>query len=376
MKIDLSKIDLTDVSKIISILSKAGQTRLVGGVVREILMDHVPKDIDLATQVLPNVAMELLEAEGIKVVPTGIKFGTVMALVGDAQYEITTLRSDIKSNGRHAEVVYTNDWKIDSDRRDFTINAMYADLDGNLYDFHDGISDITERRIRFIGNAHERIAEDHLRILRFFRFYGYYTGAIYDEGAFRACCEDIRLLSNLSGERVRDELFKILTLKDANQVMRLMQKARVLDNIFDAEMMYPDFWVQTTDPIVALAYILLESNVGIERVKRLKLSNKQARELRTLMENYNKFNFEKEQLKYVYHFGFEMLLRQLELASLLSHQTIKSIDRPHTMPKFPVRSQDLIGLGYQGKELGNKMRELESMWINSDFSLSKNELLK
>lgn len=366
---------IENVSKIISILSKVGETRLVGGAVREMLLDHVPKDVDLATQVLPNEVMELLERDGIKVLPIGIKYGTVMAILGGHTYEITTLRSDISTNGRHAEVRYTKDWEEDSGRRDFTINAMYMDLGGKIYDYNNGIKDIEDRCIRFIGDPNERIKEDHLRILRFFRFYGYYEDAVYDEDTFKGCCQNIKLLSELSGERIRDELFKIFILKRVNDVMSLMKKARVLENIFDCEIKYPTFQKSATDPIVPLAYIFLKSGIDHKKAKLLKLSNADMKTLSILMENHN-HDLKRAQLKYSYFFGYAMLEKQLMLYSLVHKEEIETMPEPLNMPKLPVSSNDLMLLGYNGKSLGMALKRLEMLWVDSDFMMDKEALLK
>ena len=188
--------------------------RFVGGVVRNTLMGEPVSDIDIAIAETPERAQALLEAKGIKVVPTGIEHGTITAVMPSRHYEITTLRVDVKTDGRRAEVAFTEDWVEDARRRDFTINALYADADGTVHDpLGTGLEDIKLRRVRFIGDANARIAEDYLRVLRFFRFHAWYGTGEPDTEGLKACANAREGLRQLSGERVHDELLKITAEK-------------------------------------------------------------------------------------------------------------------------------------------------------------------
>lgn len=200
-----------------------GDTRVVGGAVRDTLWGLPVSDVDLATRFEPETVMERLRAAGIKAVPTGLKHGTVTAVLGGRPVEVTTLRRDVSTDGRHAEVAFTGDWAEDAARRDFTVNALTADpATGDVYDYHDGLPDIAARRIRFIGDPLVRIAEDHLRILRFFRFHARFGEGEPDGAGLDACARRANDLMALSRERIADELTKLLALPDPVATVAIM----------------------------------------------------------------------------------------------------------------------------------------------------------
>lgn len=200
----------------------AGTTRLVGGAVRDGLLGRAGSDIDLATQLRPEIVMERLRAAGLKAVPTGLAHGTVTAVAAGLVAEVTTLRRDVATDGRHADVAFTDDWQSDASRRDFTINALYASLPGGeISDFFGGADDLAARRVRFIGDPLQRIAEDHLRILRFFRFSARYAGAL-DADGLAACTARANDLMALSRERIAMELRGLLAVADPLPVLAIM----------------------------------------------------------------------------------------------------------------------------------------------------------
>ncbi|SEK48675.1 poly(A) polymerase [Sphingomonas palmae] len=204
--------------------AQAGEARFVGGAVRDTLLGLDVHDLDLATVHSPDEVVRRLEAAAIKAIPTGIAHGTVTAVSSGTVVEVTTLRRDVSTDGRHAVVAYTNDWREDAARRDFTINALYADpLDGRVYDWFGGLADLAERRVRFIGDPYRRIAEDHLRILRFFRFHARFGDQIAEED-LNACVARANDLMALSRERVAAELVKLLVARSAVPVIELMQE--------------------------------------------------------------------------------------------------------------------------------------------------------
>ncbi len=197
--------------------------RIVGGAVRDSLLGLAVSDIDLATPLLPQDVIERLEAAGIKAVPTGIAHGTVTAVTQSDNFEITTLRRDVSTDGRHATVAFSTDWREDAARRDFTINALYADPDsGEIFDYFGGRADLASHTVRFIGDANARIAEDHLRILRYFRFHARFGNFAPEEAALVACAKAASSLKSLSRERIADELMKLLSLADPSPTLRLM----------------------------------------------------------------------------------------------------------------------------------------------------------
>ena len=210
--------------KLLAALDDAhGGPRYVGGAVRDTLLGLPVSDVDIATALLPNEVINRLEAYGIKAIPTGIEHGTVTAAVAGKNYEITTLRRDVATDGRRATVAFATDWQEDAARRDFTINALYADPEsGEVFDYFDGLSDLEARRLRFIGDAHRRIAEDFLRILRYFRFLARYGGGQIDADAIQACADGAHGLTALSRERIAQELTRILTLKNPFASVDLM----------------------------------------------------------------------------------------------------------------------------------------------------------
>ena len=196
--------------------------RLVGGVVRDLLLGETPKDIDIATECTPDAMIKLFQSHGIRYIPTGLQHGTVTALIKDQTYEVTTLRLDRDTDGRHAKVEFTKDWKEDAERRDLTINSMSLDLQGNLYDYFNGKEHLAERRVVFVGDAQKRIREDFLRILRYFRFYGRIvpSPALHDTATLDAIQENVDGLVKISVERVWGEMSRIL---QGNHVPHLLQ---------------------------------------------------------------------------------------------------------------------------------------------------------
>lgn len=206
-----------------------GAARFVGGAVRDTLLGLPVHDLDVATTLPPQAVLDCLKTAGIKAVPTGIDHGTITAVVAGAPVEITTLRRDVSTDGRRATVVYTDDWREDAARRDFTINALYADpLTSEIFDYFGGLADLSARRIRFIGSADARIAEDHLRIMRYFRFLARYGTGEPDEVAYCACMAGANSLMALSRERIADELMKLLAVHDPAPALRLMVEGGIL----------------------------------------------------------------------------------------------------------------------------------------------------
>ena len=256
----------------------------VGGCVRDVLMDRPVVDVDLATIHPPDITMARLAAAGIDVLEIGIEHGTVVARFGHKLFQITTLRVDVETDGRHAQVAYTDDWTADASRRDFTMNALYADLDGNVFDPLGGMADVEARRVRFIGDPHERIKEDALRILRFFRFHAQFDLLSYDADGLSACHAHFDLIANLSGERIREELFKILMSPAANRVLNEIEFLDLFLELFPvhekAELAFSLAFITARenqlgmrDPLRRLAMLLPDPAGAASAAARLRLSN-------------------------------------------------------------------------------------------------------
>jgi poly(A) polymerase len=270
-----------------ALASAGGEARFVGGCVRDALLGRPVTDVDIATHEPPERVMNLLSRAGIKAVPTGIKHGTVTAVVGRKHFEITTLRRDVETYGRHARVEYTNDWAADAARRDFTMNALFCSIDGTVYDPFGGLADLQARRVRFVGDAEARIREDVLRLLRFFRFYAHYGAPPPDAEALAACRKLAPLLPTLSGERVCGETLKLLRAADPAGVIALMREEGVLLQILPeatniarlralvtVEGITPRDLVTRADPIRRLAALLDGKEASALAVaQRLRFSN-------------------------------------------------------------------------------------------------------
>ncbi|MGN8000438.1 CCA tRNA nucleotidyltransferase [Sphingomonas sp. 22176] len=266
-----------------------GLCRFVGGAVRDALLDIPVADLDLATALSPDDVLSRLRAAGIRAVPTGLEHGTITAVLDSGPVEVTTLRRDVSTDGRHATVAFTDDWREDAARRDFTINALYADPNtGALFDYFDGLADLEARRVRFIGDPLRRIAEDHLRILRFFRFLARF-GHTPDPEGLDACTARARDLMALSRERIRDELLKLLVARDAVGVTALMLERGILEPVVPeitttaklAELADREAQLGATpDPIRRLAALLPRDPAAGDLIgARLKLSNAQRKRL-------------------------------------------------------------------------------------------------
>ena len=223
-----------NVYNILDIIEKAGhEARVVGGAVRNFFLDLLISDTDIATTSLPSESIDIFQKNGVQVIPTGINYGTVTVIYEGVPYEITTLREDVQTFGRRAIVKYSKSFEIDSQRRDFTINAIYMNKNGKIFDYHGGLLYISERKIKFIGDARQRIREDYLRILRYFRFVAYYGGYNFDDDYLRIIEEEKSGVLQLSSERIWDEFRKIFMLQDSYKIISPMKS--ILDELFQLE---------------------------------------------------------------------------------------------------------------------------------------------
>lgn len=359
--------------------------RFVGGCVRDAVMGRPAGDIDIATPAPPDAVMALLARAQMRALPTGIKHGTVTAIINDLQFEITTLRQDAACDGRHAEVIFTDDWRADASRRDFTINALYLDTEGMLYDYFGGLEDISVRRIRFIGDAEARIREDYLRILRFFRFYATHGAPPADAAALAACTAEAAGLEPLSGEHIHTEMFKLLAAPDPVPSLRLMEQCGVLEKTQLASPFYPALVLPTPPDALLRLMLLLNGNIicaeqictrwRFSSVERDRLLKGLAQPLpKTLEEKDAKVFLRREGATYYRDWLYRARLVQTDFAE--GFDALLALPERWTPPVFPVSGHDLMTLGMPaGEALGTTLKTLEAQWEASDYRLGKEALL-
>lgn len=369
-----------------------GHARVVGGAVRDFMMDREAGDVDMATTLLPEAVMALAAAQGFKAIPTGIAHGTVTLVLPERMVEVTTLRRDVATDGRHATVAFTDDWRVDASRRDFTINAMSMDADGKVYDYFHGQEDATRHRIAFIGEAATRITEDALRIVRFFRFLASHGKPPADAAALSAIAQHTGLIANLSGERIANEMRRLLSVANPSFALRLMHETGVDVAIFgraivSARMIRLQMLEVQADyqsSVWARAALLLSARAQDVTwiARRWKLSRHEAAQL-TLMTTLPEWVPDAPRH---FHTG---LLRRHGAPAYLDWLLLQAALKPGTQiddyirlarefvpPIFPVTATDLMAMGMrEGKALGDRLAALEQRWEASDYRLSKEELL-
>lgn len=372
-----------------------GSLRFVGGAVRDALLGIAVKDVDAASTLTPDAVTALLQEAGIRVIPTGISHGTVTAVVGERSFEITTLRSDVATDGRHADVAFTTDWRVDAGRRDFTFNAMYLSPEGELFDYYGGAEDARAGRVRFIGDADRRIAEDYLRILRFFRFHAHYGADAPDAQAVAACARGASHMGALSGERVQAEMLKLLAAREASETLMLMQAEGILQGAFafgvDVSVFSGLEDVENRcglrmPPELRLAgFVWKDAGLLDALVARLRLSGKLEKQLRQLLRHKAAMGAAlavPAQKKLLRQMGAELfaalvLLRWAEAGGVSeAYQGMLGLPLLWQAPAFPVTGDDLLKRGVEaGKGMGDALKRLEALWEESDYSLSKDALL-
>jgi poly(A) polymerase len=356
--------------------AKDGTARFVGGAVRDLLLDVPHEDLDLATTLVPDEVIRRLDANGIKAVPTGIEHGTITAVSSGTVVELTTLRSDVSTDGRRATVAFTTDWSRDAGRRDFTINALYADpYSGELFDYFGGLDDLASRKVRFIGEPLQRIAEDHLRILRYFRFQARYGHGKPDPHALEACTERANDLMALSRERIADELLKLLALDDPSPTVSLMLErgilAPVLPEIESATRLGALVRAERAagvppESLRRFAALLPKDPPAVERIAaRLKLSNKARKRIASAADP----SLGPGPRPLAYRLGTEQAIDRLLLAGRTAEAAAISRWKP---PRMPIGGGDLIARGVpQGPQVAQTLRRIEDAWEAAGFPAGK-----
>lgn len=379
-----------------------GEVRIVGGAVRNALMDLPVVDVDMATTLTPDVVVQRAQAASIKAVPTGIEHGTVTLVIDGEGFEVTTLRRDVETNGRHAQVAFGTDWQTDAERRDLTINALYADEKGEIIDLIDGLPDVETRTVRFIGDAAMRISEDYLRILRFFRFFAHYGSGRPDADGLRASARAKDKLGTLSAERVWSELKKLLSARDPSRALLWMRQSGVLAEILpETEKWGIDAihglvateqslgWA--VDPMLRLAAIVPPDKERLAALAaRLRLSKAEA----GYLANWASAPVIDPEMKetaldrLLYREGVEGVKTRLKLALASARADLSAGDaamqkvaRLSTLltraekfkkPGFPLSGADVMAAGVEsGPKVGEVLKSLEEKWIDVNFSLDR-----
>ena len=366
-------------------LTAKGQTvRFVGGCVRDAVVGRAIYDIDIATADEPLNVVTLLESAGLKAVPTGIDHGTITAVANGKPFEVTTLRHDVETDGRHAKVAFTDDWVADAARRDFTMNALYCDPDGTVYDPTGGLADLRAGRVLFVGDAPTRITEDYLRILRFFRIYGYFGHGDPDPDALAACAAHADKLETLSAERIAGELLRLFAAPDPAMVMALMGDAGVLAHVLPEAKNVERLAGLTKldgvdpDPVRRLAAVVT-GNAGVMEAlaRRLRLSKDHMRRLVSLatlppVSPDGKPVVLRRALHSVGREKFQddVWLRWAEDSTSTDGGWLRVLNFPDTweVPDLPVTGKDALKAGIQkGPAIGEALAFIEAWWITQDF---------
>ena len=401
---DLKFLDLKNnkvVNKIFGAINNYNETseiRYVGGCVRKILNDEKTDDIDLATNLTPDQVKQCLDKNQIKFFETGIEHGTITAVIDDQNFEITTLRKDVKTDGRHAVVEYTTNWKEDSLRRDFSINSIYSDLDGNLYDPNSGHKDLNVGIIKFIGDPETRIKEDYLRIIRYLRFYTEYSKIDHEINIIKIIKKNIEGLGKISKERQFNELKKILKLDNFLKLFKNKTSCELFSLIFPqlknfkklSKLSKPKEKILKNKSLnFVISFLVIDETDNSDYfVYKYNLPNELKDKINFLKNNsLNKDStkiFNKKDLQKIFYYEGKSSTIDLIDFNLLYFKQSKKLSELKTYfekldkPEFPIKAQLLIndyGLK-EGRELGQKLKNLEMKWIENNFNLSKKDMEK
>jgi poly(A) polymerase len=381
-------------AKVLALLDSEGEkARVVGGAVRNALLGRSVREIDVATTAVPDEIIRRAKAAKIKFAPTGVEHGTVTLIVDGSPYEVTTLREDVETFGRKAKVAFGRDWQRDAERRDFTINALSASADGTVYDYVGGLDDLAQHRVRFIGEPARRIAEDYLRILRFFRIHASYGEGPIDRDGLNACIAGRAGLANLSAERIRSEMLKLLDADGASSALQEMGDAGLLLNLlggvtyhaaFDAMVAAELGLALPPDQMRRLAALAVVTVEDAERLtERLRLSNAESSELVSMAHCWWRLvSIDEAQARvHLYKLGPDRYRDRLLLAWAQSGgdagrwQQLATLPERWPVPVFPLRAADFIAQGLQpSPALGAALARAEQFWIEAGFPTGAEDL--
>ena len=388
-----SFLDDARVRRVFAVFDGAGEeTRVVGGALRNALLGAPVSDVDFATTASPQVTMDRAVSAGLRPIPTGFEHGTVTVIVEGQPFEITSLREDVETDGRRAKVRFGRDFEQDALRRDFTINALSCDRDGKIYDYADGMADIAARRVRFIGDAIQRVREDYLRILRFFRFHAAYGEGPLDAEAFHASVIEREGMHNLSRERIRAELMKLLEARNSAQTIAIMCGAGLLLPVL-AGVAAPARLKRVIeiehargakgDPVLRLIALCTLVREDAQRLREeLRLSNAEAQRAEAAARALEKLHGltaapqEKDLRALLYRYGAEAARDALTLAQAeacvdaddTGFKNAEAFLRQTPKPRLPFGGADLAARGVApGRGMGEALKRFEALWIAADF---------
>ncbi len=390
----------TPVNKIfeaINNFSEKSEIRYVGGCVRKVIKKEIVDDIDLATNLTPHEVCEALKKKQISFYETGIEHGTVTAIIDEHKFEITSLRKDISTDGRHAEVEFSLDWQEDASRRDFTFNSIYADSDGNLFDPFDGKKDLEDGYINFIGNAEKRIQEDYLRILRYLRFFLNYSKHKHDPEIIKNIKKNIDGISNISSERLIDELKKITSSNGFLKIFNDKESLELLEIIFPQLKNIQNFKKlnsYASNNFLKIDFIFLISLLVIDGTDnadyflyKFKISKKDQKRLKLIdlfyKEKVSPNNFSEKNLNKFFYFNgrqavIDIINFKIFNLSKLDKKIVKLLDiyKAKEIPTLPIGA-DLLMSKFkipEGKNLGNKLKRIEETWVQNGFQISDKQV--
>ena len=379
--------------------NETSEVRYVGGCIRKIIKKEEVDDIDLATNLTPTEVCNALKKNNINFYETGIDHGTITAIIGDQKYEITTLRKDVSTDGRHAKVEFSLDWKDDSNRRDFSINAIYSDKDGNLFDPHNGKKDIESGTVKFIGNPEERIQEDYLRILRYLRFFLNYSNNKHELEIVRTIKRNIKGISKLSSERLLEE-FKKLTKSDGFiKLFKDKESLKLIEIIFPQLKNIQNFKklnayakknLSKIDFILLISLLIIDGTDNADYfLYKFKISNKDQKRIKFVDNFYKqKVNinyFTEKNLNKIFYFNgrqavTDIISFKLFTSKKLEKKLVKLLDfyNNKTLPTLPVGANILMSKYNipEGKVLGNKLKMIEEIWVQNGFQISDKQVQK
>ena len=391
--------NIKQIFKILNEGSKEQQAMFVGGSVRKYLLNQKVDDIDIATTLKPDEIIKKFENSKIIVKKTGIEHGTLTLVLGNKHFEITTLRKDISTDGRHASVLFTDDWEDDSKRRDFTFNAIYLDSNGKIFDPQSGVKDLKNKKVKFIGNPDERIKEDYLRILRFIRFSIEYSNFDFEKDTLRAIQKNLSGIAKLSKERIYSELKKILKLKNFNEIQKNHEFLKIFNLIFP-EFKYLEriknlYVISKSKPEILnknhiLASLLIDGTNNHEYFShKYNIENETKDHLNFCAKNFkeiqvNKNFFKKDLKKNIFIFGKKRVKSLLFLNNVIKQnqkndELVKNISKIEntSIPEFPITGEYLLDKGIKsGKKMGHAIKEIKNKWLENNFNLDDEQLSK